>query len=81
MTKPISEGTRYTIRDTLDASVAMTFDSWSHPDPAARAFEAFDAYPRQAQLYAEPVVKYERELLAEKGYPSDQGDPEPGGSR
>ncbi|OJX72814.1 hypothetical protein [Leifsonia sp. 71-9] len=66
MSRIISEGERWTIWDTFDGSVIMQFDSWSDTDPAGRAREAFDSYPRRASLWREQVVKYERELIDSK---------------
>jgi len=67
----LNKGERWTIYDTLDGAVVMEFTSWSHQDPEQRAREAFAAYPRQARLQRQTIVKYETEEIAHKGY--DEG--------
>lgn len=56
----MSEGVQYQIQDLLAGGVVISYDSWSHPDPGERAWELFEAYPRDAILYKTKIVKYER---------------------
>lgn len=65
----LSEGEQWTIWDQLDGQVAMTFSSWTHYDAETRAREAFAAYPRQASLWRERLVKYEKDRITYKADP------------
>lgn len=67
----ISEGENWVIEDQLDGIEVMTFNSWDYHNPEERAREAFKVYPRQAKLWYQKVVKYERELIAGKPHPDD----------